>query len=536
MTRSGRARTPLRVNQPRRWQRITPACRCGDDLRWIGVVSSRKNYDVRSGPPRKRSIADDGSYSRSHRAPSGGRTVTTEVVVQASAYTGDLERSFGPARLEDWLLRRHIERPRRLVAPEQIDRRNWRDPRVGWGIVLPMAACANDDLALGADAPEPIQRLLRARAPAPVLRYSPDFAPGMLRRYDIGVPPQDIFAGLGERGTARGCLPQYLLIIGSPAGIPWEIQYDLNGSAFVGRLDLPDDSLERYVDALISDWREFPGTGWNRTAVWAPVHAPTDITRLMRDAIAERAHNCFVSDTDIATRARFVDGAEEDASEMCLIRLLAEHRPGIVVTTSHGTVAPLDAPEILRQSLGLPVDSSLRSLSPRLLLRDWHPSGAIWSSHACCSAGVGGASDYQTLFEPTTSLGQLFSVLSELQPCQAPLPTMLLGASCPLRAFIGHVEPTFDCTMRAPSTGQQLTRSLLQSLYHGLCSGAPVGHAFRACFANLASLSGLHEQARRRFNGGSSFSIDDLAICLMASDWRSMVILGDPSVSLRKIP
>jgi hypothetical protein len=193
---------------------------------------------------------------------------------------------------------------------------------------------------------------------------------------------------------------------------------------------------------------------------------------------------------------------------------------------------PVRCPRYSWTGLGLPVDSAPRSLSPQLLLQSWSPGGAIWYSHACCSAGTGGASEYRGLFEPTTSLGQMFSVLSELRPFQAPLPTMLLGAPCPLRAFIGHVEPTFDCTMRSPTTGQQLTRSLVQSLYDGLCSGVPVGYAFRACYANLSSLWGIHENARNKFNRGESFTINDLAICLMANGWRSMVILGDPTVSL----
>jgi hypothetical protein len=32
----------------------------------------------------------------------------------------------------------------------------------------------------------------------------------------------------------------------------------------------------------------------------------------------------------------------------------------------------------------------------------------------------------------------------------SPLPRALLGAEKPLRAFVGHVEPTFDWTLRDP--------------------------------------------------------------------------------------
>jgi hypothetical protein len=141
---------------------------------------------------------------------------------------------------------------------------------------------------------------------------------------------------------------------------------------------------------------------------------------------------------------------------------------------------------------------------------------------------------YEGLFEADTSIGRMLGILSCLKARQARLPEMLLGALSPLRAFVGHVEPTFDCTMRVPATGQQLTRSILDALYDGLCSGDPVGYAFRDCFANLTSLGGLWERARRRFDRGGSFTFDDLAVCLMACDWRTLVILGDPTVCLPK--
>ena len=38
-----------------------------------------------------------------------------------------------------------------------------------------------------------------------------------------------------------------------------------------------------------------------------------------------------------------------------------------------------------------------------------------------------------------------------------PLPRALLGATRPLRAFVGHVEPTFDWTLRQRQTGEHLT-------------------------------------------------------------------------------
>jgi hypothetical protein len=45
-------------------------------------------------------------------------------------------------------------------------------------------------------------------------------------------------------GLGDGKTPQYLLIYGSPAEIPWAVQYALNMSTYVGRLDLEGPALE----------------------------------------------------------------------------------------------------------------------------------------------------------------------------------------------------------------------------------------------------------------------------------------------------
>lgn len=50
----------------------------------------------------------------------------------------------------------------------------------------------------------------------------------------------------------------------------------------------------------------------------------------------------------------------------------------------------------------------------------------------------------------------------------------------PLRAFIGHVEPTFDWTLRQPETGQVLANTTVEALYNHMhrAQPEPVGMAF----------------------------------------------------------
>src|SRR4051812_48352350 len=51
-----------------------------------------------------------------------------------------------------------------LRAAPKADLRNWRDERVGWGLVLPYnPKLSEKDQATAVDAPEPVQELVRSR-------------------------------------------------------------------------------------------------------------------------------------------------------------------------------------------------------------------------------------------------------------------------------------------------------------------------------------------------------------------------------------
>ena len=85
----------------------------------------------------------------------------------------------------------------------------------------------------------------------------------------------------GDRGLGAGKIPRYLLIVASPADIPWSAQLRMQLDACVGRLDLDDAGLANYVRALRDDWKD-ARRDTTRPLVWAVDHGYPDITRLMR--------------------------------------------------------------------------------------------------------------------------------------------------------------------------------------------------------------------------------------------------------------
>jgi hypothetical protein len=453
--------------------------------------------------------------------------------LQINAYLGGEKKAASGEVSPDakrWPLRNAPPQVRTfLKPPAPADVRDWKSSDVGWGVVAAETPGLTDiQRRTSSDLPEPIQALIRDRGDAPVFRYRPgwDQRFRLLRSYSRGI---DVAIGQSPEGLGRESIPRFLLIVGTPDQVPWELQYVLNGHYAAGRLHLAGDELENYVTALRSDWRDSAAQTRN-ALIWAVNQGSSDITGLMRDAVAGKIYAKLSSDSDLAPGTRFLDGPGAATAPM-LAGALSSAKPGLVVTTSHGQTYPLDNLELLGSGLGLLVDQDYTSVQVADLVTGWQPDGAIWYAHACCSAG----SSSQTLFDGLTQEGsevdRVLKGVAKLGSRVSPLPTALLGAKKPARAFIGHVEPTFDWTLRNPDTRQMLTDSIQQALYGELYQPSPIGHAFRKCYDRLSSLYASYDADLVEFGRGGTTRDAMLKDLLGARDVQSMVILGDPTVA-----
>ncbi len=423
-----------------------------------------------------------------------------------------------------------------LKPPDDADLRNWRDPRVGWGVVLPFrSGMSTADLAAAADAPQALRELVAQRSdeigrPVPVLRYHPELGELRLRNH---AAQKDLSTGGSAVGMEPSQLPRYLLLVGNPSEIPWRLQYVLAAQRGVGRLDLDEQGLTRYLKALAAG---FGGSAADahKAVVWSVVHGAEDITHTLRAMVARKVHQALATDADIGAGAHFLDGKADEtvATRGALAAALAAEKPALVVTTSHGKTGPLNDPAAMAADLGLPVDQSFKALSPDDLLAAWQPDGAIWYAHACCSAGTAGESYFAGLFEQGSEMEKLLSSIAALGSLTAPLPRRLLGCEKPLRAFIGHVEPTFDWTLRDPETAQPLASKLCEALYPELYRGKPIGLALDAWQQQVDGFARAAEALRVRFDHGEDLDEEALFPRLAARDVESTVILGDPTAVL----
>lgn len=454
-------------------------------------------------------------------------------VLRANCWTGaDVEGVVGPDALK-WAIVDRDTVPSELLAPKDIDYDDWTHPDVGWGVVLP----ERDDLdahakSVAADAPAAIQELVRRRGGAPVLRYTPALAArGLLRRYERGGGSTEP-GPRGDRGTAAGQIPHYLLIVASPAEIPWNFQYRLQTEAFVGRLDLDAAGLENYVGALLDDWKR-SRRDVGKPVVWSVDHGHPDMTRLMRRTIADRLANAFQRDPEFADPGLYLSDGAATAGK--LVEAIRRRRPAFIATTSHGATYPLDDPITLAGQLGALVDADHSLLGPKNLPTDWEAEGAIWYAHACCSAGASRVSAFQGLLSESSTLGRTVQSLGQAGEISATLPKALLGHARPLGAFIGHVEPTFNWTLYDAGNQETTTSHIVRTLYNLLHASArpTVGRALKQYYGYVASLLLQHHDAIAALQRHAP-GAPDLAIRtkLVATDLLSMVLLGDPTVRL----
>jgi hypothetical protein len=454
--------------------------------------------------------------------------------LQINAYaghgSGGASGAIGP-EAEQWPLRTPPPRALPHLKPAKpADLRDWQNEDVGWGVVaVEPANVSTEVLKSGSDLPEPIQQLRKDRGNAPLFRFRPASSKryGMLRNYVSGA---DLAIGQSAIGIGREAIPRYLLIYGGPDEVPWELQYVLNASYAVGRLSLTGEALENYVVALRAGWKE-SAANTRAAVIWAVNLGAGDISALMRDLVAQKLYDTYSSDQDLKTGVQFLDG-EGQASAGKLVAALASAHPGLVVSTSHGQTYPLDNLETMGASLGLLVDQDYRSLRIDDLLCKWTPDGAIWYAHACCSAGSAALTQFNGLTQPGSQVDRVLTGVSRLGNRIAPLPAALLGCKKPLRAFIGHVEPTFDWTLQNPDNRQALTDSIQKALYTELYQPSPVGHALRRWYDRLASLFASYQADQDTFSRGGNTRESMLKEALVARDVRSMIILGDPTVAL----
>lgn len=424
-----------------------------------------------------------------------------------------------------WGSRRNVLDPQKVLLQQPPKPEDWSDEDVGYGVVVPDSDAPAAEKAAGADLEQPVRDLLASRPGSVLLRTRDD--PRFLTRYFPDGTSQPPKVGVTPFGVGKGQLPRYLAFIGGPEAIPWEHQYIANLRHVVGRIPLSGEALGNYVVALIDGWSG-DDVDVRGPVVWQVVHGASDITRLMATTFATPLAEEL--DSPLLPNLQVLSGGSARAAD--LLRAVGTGRPALIVTSSHGKTGPLDDPNLMASSLGIPVDVEHSVVDLDAFVAAV-PAGAIWYTQACCSAGGGGGSRYDGLLREGSNAERIVSAVGRIPATIAPAALALLSRPNPVRAVIGQIEPTFSWTLKVAETGQGLGGHLVSALAGEAHSGRPIGLGFEQYYGGIGQIYTEYADAVAANNPALRNRLTRLR--LTAIDRQSLVLLGDPTVALTNV-
>lgn len=334
-------------------------------------------------------------------------------------------------------------------------------------------------------------------------------------------------------GDGPGKVPYYLLLVGGPERIPFELQSLLGLERAVGRLSFDDvEGYRRYAESVVA-----LESGAPRPAGKAVFFAP----RYRRDPVS-RLHAGFLVQPLIESTAEAgvatVRLWGEDATKEDLFEALQggqEARPpALFFAAAHG----------LGWSAGHPRQSAAQGA---MICQDWSgPGEPVERRHYFSGDDLGDdARVHGTVAVLVSSysagtpredvlLGQGAALLAD-EPFVARLPQRLLahpgGGALAVVGIVGRAFRDALAVTAAEGRLEPLRRTL-----SGLLEGRPVGHAVRELNQRYAALAFDLNQLQEQASYGKK--VDDREV---ATAWiernhaQSYVVLGDPAVSLSAV-
>jgi hypothetical protein len=346
---------------------------------------------------------------------------------------------------------------------------------------------------------------------------------------------------LVRHGSAPGApanpdvLPYYLLIVGGPEQIPFRIQYQLDVTYAVGRIDFDTpEEYARYAEAVIAAETAAPRPC--EAAFFGPHNADDVATALSVEHLVGPLAAAISSEGPQGWTYSTRIGPE--ATKANLVALLTRPEPpALLFTAGHGMVFPSGDPKQFPHQGGLLCqDWPGRVAWRKAVPPDFYvseddlpataaPGGAIAFLFACYGAGTPRDDDYvQDAGAPVQIAPEAFV---------ARLPRRLLGhPTSPALAVVGHVERAMSYSFVWPGAGEQL--DVFKSALLGLLHGKRLGWALEYFSDRFAALSTTLDDARETAKWGGQADPREIAgLWTAKNDARNYVILGDPAVRLR---
>lgn len=396
--------------------------------------------------------------------------------------------------------------------------------QTGWGVVF---AQGTDPRVISALTPLLERRHAQAAAVAET-RYR-EFSGS--HGYRAGESKQDFLRRhrSGPGPVDPDVVPYYLLLVGGPDEIPFEVQYQLDVQHAVGRIHFDDVAgYARYAANVVAAETTAARTTPARLSFFAPRNDGDRATAVSCDHLVSPLAGQL---TDESWLIRSYVGV--DASKDGLLALLSgTERPDVLFTATHG--------------VGFPAGhDDQRGTQGALVCQDWPGPGrgTITPAHwfaapdvpdadltgmiavlfACFGAGTPRYDEFTRNSDGRKELAP--------EPFVGALPQALLGRDGGAVAVVGHVDRALGYSFVWPGVGRQT--EVYRSTLAELAAGQPIGSALEYVGDRYAELATDLNQAVADAAEGWRTDEKMLAGLFAAcADARGFVLLGDPAVRL----
>lgn len=334
-------------------------------------------------------------------------------------------------------------------------------------------------------------------------------------------------------------VPYYLLWVGSPARLPFEVTHEIDSDYCVGLLDFETaDEYERYAKSVV-DYETARGVATAREVVFFGTRHPfDDATALSADWLVGPLTAGTASDPAVAPqlgfRQRTLVGPA--ATRQALLQEFAgvPGRPSVLFTASHGMVWPSgDRHQLAAQGALLCQDfPGFGSVQPSHFVAgaDLTDSARVHGLMAFHFACYGGGTPRDDLY--AFELDQDVPVIAP-EPFVAALPRRLLAhPNGGALACIAHVERAWGSSITGVASSPQIRA--FQRALATLLVGKPAGVAVQEFNDLSATLSEI--LARLLGDVARKKAVDDgelVSTWTARNDAGGFVLIGDPAVCLR---
>jgi hypothetical protein len=368
-----------------------------------------------------------------------------------------------------------------------------------------------------------------------MLFRSTDTKNSYLARHQMGPGPVD---------PAK--LPYYLLIVGSPAKIPFRFQCLLDVQFAVGRLHFDGtgqqmlDSLERYARAVVAaeKQREDPQSVPKLTAAFFGVRNNLDIATALScsDLVSPLATELAGDQPAWTIASTLADTATKSALRAMLG---GDATPAFLFTASHGWGLPAEDGKF---------DPQMQAYQGAIVCSDWPgvnnevTTGHVFAADDLANAGslAGLVAFCFACFGGGTPRLDDFSAAAQTSAIApeefvAALPQrMLAHPKGPALAVVGHVDRAWTHSF---SWGAVDERTVFRRAIGRLMKGIPLGAAMEDFNFRYAEISTLIAEELQAVRFGATPNEQLLANYWIAnSDARNYVVLGDPAVTICRQP